>query len=38
MMIKNAKLNGIKQKDCECCLEYTNDLDDLIKYKWSMLP
>ena len=37
----NAKMNAIMKnvkrvelnKDCECCLEYTNPKDDLILYK-----
>ena len=24
MLIKTVKIWGIKNKDCECCLEYTN--------------
>ena len=24
MVIKTVKIWGIKNKDCECCLEYTN--------------
>ena len=28
-----CKHSGIKYKDCECCLEYTNVKDDSILYK-----
>ena len=31
MTIKNAC--GTKYKDCECCLEYTSIIDDLVEYK-----
>ena len=30
---KNCETYGIKWKDCECCLEYTNVKDDLIEYE-----
>ena len=30
---EKCKTCGIKNKDCECCLEYTNAKDDLIEYK-----
>ena len=33
IIIKKSKTSGIKYKDCECCLEYTNIKDDLILYK-----
>ena len=33
MIIKKCETCGIKYKDCECCLEYTNVNDDLIVYK-----
>ena len=32
IVIKNA-ICGIKYKDCECCLEYTNVKSDLRVYK-----
>ena len=31
---KIYKTCGIKHKDCECCLEYTNVGDNLILYKF----
>ena len=31
---KNVTRCGIKYKDCESCLKYTNVKDDLILYKW----
>ena len=30
---RKCEMCGIKYKDCECCLEYTNIKDDLILYK-----
>ena len=30
---KNCETCLIKDKDCECCLQYTNVKDDLILYK-----
>ena len=33
MIIKKCKMCGIKQKDCECFLEYTNFKDNLMQYK-----
>ena len=30
---RKCKTCGIKYKDCEYCLEYTNVEDDLIEYK-----
>ena len=30
---KKCETCGIKYKDCECCLAYTNVKDDLIEYK-----
>ena len=30
---KKCETRGIKHKDCECCLEYTNIKDDLIQCK-----
>ena len=32
---KKCKMCGIKYKDCECCLEYTNVKDDLKEHKCS---
>ena len=32
-MIKKYDICGIKYKDCECFLEYTNCKDNLIEYK-----
>ena len=29
---KNCETRGIRCKDCECCLEYTNVKDNLIEY------
>ena len=34
-MIQKCEMRGIKYKDCECFLEYTNFKDDLIEYKCS---
>ena len=31
---KNYETFGIKYKDCEFCLEYTNFKNDLIECKW----
>ena len=31
---KRFKMSGIKYKDCECCLEYSNVKDDLIQCKY----
>ena len=33
MIIKKYQTCGIKYKDCECCLDYTNFKDDLLLYK-----
>ena len=33
MIIKKCEMCGIKQKDCECFLEYTNFKDNLMQYK-----
>ena len=33
MIIKKYKTCGMKYKDCECCLQYTNVEDDLTEYK-----
>ena len=30
---KKFETCGIKYKDCECCLKYTNPKDDLTEYK-----
>ena len=30
---KKCETCGIKYKDCDCCLEYTNVKDNLIEYK-----
>ena len=30
---RKCEMCGIKYKDCECCLEYTNIKDDLILCK-----
>ena len=34
MILKKSKVCGIKYKNCECCLEYSNVKDDLIIYKF----
>ena len=31
---KKSKVSGIKYKNCECCLEYSNVKDDLILDKF----
>ena len=33
MLIKYVKHVKLKYKDCKCCLEYTNNKNDLIEYK-----
>ena len=33
MIMKKYETCGIKYKDCECCLEYTNVEDNLIECK-----
>ena len=35
-MIKNVKLSELRFKHCDCFLEYTNFIDDLIEYKCSI--
>ena len=34
MILKKGKVCGIRYKNCECCLEYSNVKDDLILYKF----
>ena len=31
---RKCKTCGRKYKDCKCCLEYANVIDDLIQYKY----
>ena len=31
---KKCETYGIKYKDCECCLKYTNLKNNVIEYKW----
>ena len=33
MTTEKCKTYGIKYKDCDCCLEFTNLSDNLKKYK-----
>ena len=34
MIIEKCETCGLKYKDCQCCLEYTNVKDDLIECKY----
>ena len=33
---KNCETCGIKYKDCECCVEYTNVKDDLVEFIFDL--
>ena len=33
MIIKKYGACGVKNKDCQCCLEYASVQDDFVKYK-----